>query len=69
MRKHSSVTNSSADCLSKTNYNEAKCQSAVQALYECCEAFYDKYGEDAKTPSCPTASLLRLKMQQQKESK
>ncbi|KEY71617.1 hypothetical protein S7711_08085 [Stachybotrys chartarum IBT 7711] len=55
------------DCLSRNNYNEAKCQNAVKALYACCEAFYDKYGDDASTPSCPKPKLLRLKLQQQKD--
>ncbi|KAL7814133.1 DUF1903 domain-containing protein, partial [Trichoderma gracile] len=55
------------DCLTKNNYNEARCQDAVKALYECCDAFYRRYGDDASTPSCPKPNLLRLKIQQQKE--
>jgi len=47
------------DCLQKSNYNEAKCQEQVKALYECCNAFYEKYGDHASTVSCPKASLLR----------
>ncbi|KAH8124461.1 hypothetical protein ACSS6W_003191 [Trichoderma asperelloides] len=57
------------DCLVKNNYNEARCQNAVKALYECCEAFYQRYGDDATSPSCPLPKLLRLKIQQQKEGK
>ncbi|TFB06254.1 Cx9C motif-containing protein 4 [Trichoderma ghanense] len=57
------------DCLTKNNYNEARCQDAVKALYECCDAFYRRYGDDASSPSCPKPNLLRLKMQQQKEGK
>lgn len=57
------------DCLGKNNYNDAKCQSAVKALYECCEAFYDRQGDDARTASCPLPDTLRLKLQQQKEGK
>ncbi|PTB64154.1 hypothetical protein BBK36DRAFT_1135996 [Trichoderma citrinoviride] len=56
-------------CLTKNNYNEARCQDAVKALYECCDAFYRRYGDDASSPSCPQPKLLRLKMQQQKEGK
>ena len=26
------------DCLTKNKYNEAKCQTAINALYECCDA-------------------------------
>lgn len=57
------------DCLTRNNYNEAKCQDAVKALYECCEAFYQRYGDEATSPSCPQPNLLRLKIKQQKEGK
>ncbi|PTU22585.1 hypothetical protein P175DRAFT_0499105 [Aspergillus ochraceoroseus IBT 24754] len=46
------------------SYQEDKCQSQINALYECCNAFYIERGEDAKTPSCPKPSLLRLRMKQ-----
>lgn len=55
------------DCLAKNSYNEAKCRSQVNALYECCNAFYARNGEKASTVSCPKASLLRLKMRQRAE--
>ncbi|KAF2121363.1 DUF1903-domain-containing protein [Lophiotrema nucula] len=51
-------------CLAKNNYKEGKCQKEVEALYQCCNAFYDQNGDDAKTASCPKAGLLRLKMRQ-----
>ncbi|KAK3945261.1 Cx9C motif-containing protein 4 [Diplogelasinospora grovesii] len=54
------------DCLTKNGYNEAKCAKFVDALYECCQAFYEKNGEDAISASCPKAGLLKLKMQQRK---
>ncbi|KAI6779054.1 DUF1903-domain-containing protein [Emericellopsis cladophorae] len=57
------------DCLTKNNYSEAKCQSVINALYECCDAFYSKYGEDASTVSCPKPKLLQLKLQQMREGK
>ncbi|KAE8145808.1 DUF1903-domain-containing protein [Aspergillus avenaceus] len=47
---------------------EQKCQSQINALYECCNAFYETRGEDAKTPSCPKYSLLKLRMKQRAES-
>jgi hypothetical protein len=31
----------------------------VDALYECCNAFYKKNGDNASTVSCPKASLLQ----------
>ncbi|OQV04298.1 hypothetical protein CLAIMM_09204 [Cladophialophora immunda] len=52
------------DCLQKNNYKEEKCQSAIDALYECCNAFYKDQGDDASTTSCPKPKLLRLKMEQ-----
>ncbi|KAF2494168.1 DUF1903-domain-containing protein [Lophium mytilinum] len=52
------------DCLQKSNYNEDKCRSQVDALYECCNEFYKENGDSASTVSCPKASLLRLKMKQ-----
>ncbi|KAG6018987.1 hypothetical protein E4U41_003466, partial [Claviceps citrina] len=57
------------DCLTRNNYSEAKCQDVVKALYECCDAFYRKYGEEATTPSCPKPSLLRLKTRQMRHGK
>ncbi|KAH7398422.1 hypothetical protein BKA66DRAFT_202824 [Pyrenochaeta sp. MPI-SDFR-AT-0127] len=36
----------------------------VDALYECCNAFYNEKGEEASTVSCPKYSLLKLKMKQ-----
>ena len=57
----------SVGCLTKNNYNEAKCQDLVDALYECCDAFYRKNGDGATSASCPKASLLRLKMKQRSE--
>lgn len=55
------------DCLTKNKYNEAKCQTAINALYECCDAFYRRYGNDASTTSCPKPDLLQLKLKQQRE--
>lgn len=52
------------DCLQKNNYKEEKCKSAVDALYECCNAFYQDKGDDATTTSCPKPKLLRLKLEQ-----
>lgn len=31
----------------------------IDALYACCNLFYQKEGDDASTVSCPKASLLR----------
>ena len=46
-------------CLQKNTYKEEKCQKEIDALYECCNAFYEKEGEKVQTVSCPKASLLR----------
>lgn len=52
------------DCLQKNHYKEEKCQSVIDALYECCYAYYKGKGDDATTTSCPKPQLLRLKMEQ-----
>ncbi|KAL2067098.1 hypothetical protein VTL71DRAFT_1522 [Oculimacula yallundae] len=57
------------DCLAKNSYNEAKCRSQVDALYDCCNRFYERNGDEAKSVSCPKASLLRLKLKQRSEEK
>ncbi|KAI4742846.1 hypothetical protein E4T50_06756 [Aureobasidium sp. EXF-12298] len=44
------------------NYDTDRTQ--IDALYECCNAFYEKNGDSASTLSCPKAGLLRLKMKQ-----
>jgi hypothetical protein len=61
------LTSIFSDCLSKNNYKEEKCSKAVDALYECCNAFYQEKGDDMTTTSCPKPSLLRLKMKQRSE--
>ncbi|SCO80075.1 related to Cx9C motif-containing protein 4, mitochondrial [Fusarium oxysporum] len=61
------LTQTLQDCLTSNGYNEAKCRTAIKRLYECCEAFYERYGEDASTVSCPKPNLLRLKMKQLRE--
>ncbi|CAD0113357.1 unnamed protein product, partial [Aureobasidium uvarum] len=48
-----------ADCIQKNGYDESKCQKQIDALYECCNAFYEKNGDSASTVSCPKAGLLR----------
>ncbi|KAG5975809.1 hypothetical protein E4U56_003143 [Claviceps arundinis] len=57
------------DCLARNNYDDAKCQHVIMALYECCHAFYQRHGEDARTPSCPKPDVLRLKLQHTKDGK
>jgi len=56
--------NACPDCLSKNSYSEEKCKDQVDALYACCNTFYQQQGDKAQTVSCPKASLLRLKMKQ-----
>ncbi|KAF2722783.1 DUF1903-domain-containing protein [Polychaeton citri CBS 116435] len=51
-------------CIQKNNFNEEKCQREIDALYECCNQFYQRNGDEASTVSCPKANLLRLKMKQ-----
>lgn len=51
-------------CLTKNSYQEAKCRAQVDRLYECCHKFYQQNGDEAKSVSCPKASLLRLKLEQ-----
>ncbi|EKJ76449.1 hypothetical protein NXS19_001641 [Fusarium pseudograminearum] len=55
------------NCLTSNGYNEAKCQTVIKQLYECCESFYERYGEQASTVSCPKPNLLKLKMKQLRE--
>ncbi|KAK3996459.1 Cx9C motif-containing protein 4, mitochondrial [Cladorrhinum sp. PSN332] len=53
-------------CLTKNGFNQEKCEKFVDALYECCQAFYERNSESAVTASCPKASLLKLKLEQRK---
>ncbi|KAI0388814.1 DUF1903-domain-containing protein [Xylariaceae sp. FL0594] len=55
------------DCLTKNGFNEARCEHLIDALYECCNAFYEKNGDDATTVSCPKPNLLRLKIKQRRD--
>ncbi|BEI80649.1 hypothetical protein CcaverHIS002_0111780 [Cutaneotrichosporon cavernicola] len=57
-------------CLDRNGYNEAKCQSAVRKLYECCADMYaradaaGKSAEEAKSPSCPFPAIVQRKLKQ-----
>ncbi|TIA53527.1 hypothetical protein D6C83_04356, partial [Aureobasidium pullulans] len=64
------------DCIQKNGYDESKCQKQIDALYECCNAFYEKNGDSASTKIRNSLhreilclltllrSFLRLKMRQ-----
>ncbi|KAK0618596.1 DUF1903-domain-containing protein, partial [Bombardia bombarda] len=54
-------------CLGRNGFDEAKCTKYVDALYECCQSFYEKKGDNATSVCCPKASLLRLKMEQRRQ--
>ncbi|KAJ6109512.1 hypothetical protein N7486_001747 [Penicillium sp. IBT 16267x] len=56
------------DCLNKNSWKEEKCQAQIDALYECCNAFYQERGDQASVVSCPKANLLRLKMRQRAQA-
>ncbi|KAJ5224625.1 uncharacterized protein N7469_008128 [Penicillium citrinum] len=56
------------NCLTKNSYKEEKCQAQIDALYECCNAFYQKNGDQASVVSCPKPELLRLKMKQRAQA-
>lgn len=56
------------DCLKKNTFKEDRCQGAIDALYECCQAFYEKNGDKAKSASCPQPDLLRLKLKMRQKS-
>ncbi|KAJ5286328.1 hypothetical protein N7524_001634 [Penicillium chrysogenum] len=56
------------NCIMKNSFNEDKCQAQIDALYECCNAFYQERGDQASTVSCPKANLLRLKMKQRAQA-
>jgi hypothetical protein len=58
------LTSHCEDCLAKNSYKEEKCKAQIDALYECCNSFYQKNGDHAQTASCPKATLLRLKIKQ-----
>ncbi|RSL70482.1 hypothetical protein CEP54_001726 [Fusarium duplospermum] len=64
---NNAVANMQLDCLTRNGYNEDKCQTVIRQLYECCEAFYERYGEEASTVSCPKPYLLKLKMKHLRE--
>lgn len=58
------------DCLTRNNYNDAKCQDRVRALYACCDAMYKrgaaqgKSEAETKSDSCPLLSVVKRKMKQ-----
>jgi hypothetical protein len=57
-----------ADCLKRNTYREDKCQGVIDALYDCCQAFYDRNGEGASSASCPKPDLLKLKLKMRKKT-
>lgn len=57
------------DCLKKNTFKEDRCQDVINSLYECCQAFYERNGEDAKAASCPKPDLLKLKLRMIRKKK
>jgi hypothetical protein len=55
------------NCLKKNGYNEAKCTQCIDTLYECCQKFYEKNGENARSPCCPIPRLLKFKIEQRRQ--
>ncbi|KAK9383325.1 uncharacterized protein V2V93DRAFT_364849 [Kockiozyma suomiensis] len=53
------------DCLRRSNYNEARCTSAIDMLYSCCKKMYDA-DPDARAIACMKPELLELKMDQRR---
>jgi hypothetical protein len=47
------------DCSSSCVYTCKANNGKVDALYECCNAFYKEKGDDARCVSCPKPDLLR----------
>ena len=41
---------------------DSKNWSQVDELYECCNQFYQRNGDDAPAVSCPKANLLRYEL-------
>ena len=56
-------------CLQRHSFQEKACQQQIDDLYACCNAFYARQGDDAKSESCPKSNLLRLKIKQREESR
>jgi hypothetical protein len=64
-------------CLSRTSYDQAKCEAYVAALYRCCDKFYKAVDEQSVTnlagqerpdvvasTACPIRSVVERKMKQ-----
>ncbi|KAK8858911.1 hypothetical protein IAR55_003142 [Kwoniella newhampshirensis] len=53
-------------CLTRNNYNESKCQSAVRDLYSCCVEMYrsaEKEGREmGGSTACPIRSVVERRM-------
>jgi hypothetical protein len=61
--------NIAPDCLKKNTFKEDRCQDVINSLYECCQAFYERNGQDAKAASCPKPDLLKLKLRMIRKKK
>ncbi|KAF1826387.1 DUF1903-domain-containing protein [Dissoconium aciculare CBS 342.82] len=49
-------------CLQKSNYKEEKCQKQVDALYECCNLFYQKAGDDGSSVEDEATESIHLRL-------
>lgn len=43
--------------------DQDKCQSHIDALYKCCNRFYEKYGTQAETDGCPIPKVTKKKLE------
>ncbi|KAK1925913.1 hypothetical protein DB88DRAFT_485577 [Papiliotrema laurentii] len=53
-------------CLSRNNYNEAKCTAYVDSLYKCCRDMYaaaqQPGGQVPKSTACPIESVVNRRI-------
>lgn len=56
-------------CLKRNNYDESKCTKYIDQLYACCQQFYEREGQVARSPCCPIPRLLEFKMRQREEER
>lgn len=48
-------------CIQRHQFQQEKCSQVIERLYTCCEAFYERNGDDARSASCPDPRALRAK--------
>lgn len=49
-------------CIQRNQFQQERCNHIVRDLHRCCKQFYERHGNDARTPNCPVPDVVEAKL-------